>query len=92
MKHPAIQDLFPTIVSDEMKNFAKEWVDPAFQFTTLLFLITLHLSIIVATIVYIVIETTTKDQQPEMWSFGVGVTFFSLCFLFLSFIWFASKR
>uniref|UniRef100_A0AAR5PQA6 KAP NTPase domain-containing protein n=1 Tax=Dendroctonus ponderosae TaxID=77166 RepID=A0AAR5PQA6_DENPD len=76
---------------DEMKNFAKEWVDPAFQFSTLLFSITLHLSIIVATIVYIVIETTTKDQQPEMWSFGVGVTFFSLCFLFLSFIWFASK-
>ncbi|XP_066149832.1 kinase D-interacting substrate of 220 kDa B [Euwallacea fornicatus] len=80
-----------TKLRDEMKNFAREWVDPTFQLPSLLFLLIFHLSIVVATIVYIVIEATSKRMQPEIWSFGVAVAFFLLCFLFLGFIWFASK-
>lgn len=75
-----------------MKNFAREWVDPVFQFSSLLFLIIVHLSVIVATIVYITTEATTEDLQPEMWSFGIAIAFFILCFTVLAFIWFASKR
>lgn len=75
-----------------MKNFAREWVDPVFQFSSLLFLIIAHLSVIVATIVYITTEATTEDLQPEMWSFGIAIAFFVLCFAVLAFIWFASKR
>ncbi|CAG9772825.1 unnamed protein product [Ceutorhynchus assimilis] len=80
-----------TKLREEMKNFAREWQDPSFQFSGLLLLIILHLSIIVATVVYVVIEATTVDLQPESWSSAIAIGFFVICFAFLAFIWFASK-
>ncbi|XP_050303117.1 kinase D-interacting substrate of 220 kDa B isoform X3 [Anthonomus grandis grandis] len=80
-----------TKLRDEMKNFAKEWVDPVFQFNTLLFLVIFHMAIVVATVVYIATEATTTDVKAEIWAAGVAAVFFLLCFLFLGFIWFASK-
>ncbi|XP_030768252.1 kinase D-interacting substrate of 220 kDa B isoform X3 [Sitophilus oryzae] len=77
---------------EEMKNFAREWVDPVFQFTSLLFLVMLHFAIVVGTFVYILTETTTDKLQPELWSIGIAIGFYLLGILFLVFVWFASKR
>ncbi|XP_060527661.1 kinase D-interacting substrate of 220 kDa B isoform X3 [Cylas formicarius] len=76
---------------EEMKSFARQWVDPIFQFSSLLFLVILHLSLIISTFVYIAIESTTKDLQPELWSFSVGLAFCALCCIFMLFVWFAGK-
>lgn len=70
---------------DEMKNFARQWVDPVFQFTSLLFLIILHFALVVTTIV---------GLSFGSWIIGVasGGSVFLLCYLFLAVLWFASKR
>ncbi|CAH1185599.1 unnamed protein product [Phyllotreta striolata] len=70
---------------DEMKNFAREWVDPVFQFSMLLFVILLHVAVVTATVV---------GLSSRSWVGGVS---FSVAFLFLSYvvlamIWFASKK
>ncbi|XP_076265241.1 ankyrin repeat-rich membrane spanning isoform X2 [Rhynchophorus ferrugineus] len=77
---------------EEMKNFAREWVDPVFQFSSLLFLVLLHISIVIGTAVYIIMETSTDQWQSDIWSVVVAVGSYALCFVFLIFIWFASKR
>lgn len=68
-----------------MKNFAKQWVDPVFQFTSLLFIIILHLALIVG----ITVGLAVTD-----WMIGlvVGMNVLFLCYLFLIFIWFANRR
>ncbi|CAH0555430.1 unnamed protein product [Brassicogethes aeneus] len=70
---------------EEMKNFAKEWVDPVFQFTTLLFLILLHITLSLGTIF---------GLSFQSWVIGVsvGVTALIVVYMFLALTWFASKR
>ncbi|XP_057659384.1 kinase D-interacting substrate of 220 kDa B isoform X4 [Diorhabda carinulata] len=70
---------------DEMKNFAREWVDPVFQFSTLLFLVLMHISIILATIF---------GLSFQSWLIGlcVSVSFILLSYFLLAMIWFASNR
>lgn len=67
-------------------------MDPTFQFTSLIFLLVFHLSIVVGTVVYIGLETTTENLEPKFWAIGSAIAFFVLCFLFIGFIWFANKR
>ncbi|XP_063923502.1 kinase D-interacting substrate of 220 kDa B isoform X3 [Zophobas morio] len=70
---------------DEMKNFAREWVDPVFQFTSLMFLVLLHVALIVGTIVGLSVQN---------WIVGlsVAVAFLSISYIFLALVWFANKR
>ncbi|CAH1969298.1 unnamed protein product [Acanthoscelides obtectus] len=70
---------------EEMKNFAREWVDPVFQFTTLLFLIMVHVATIIGTMIGLSIQS---------WIVGisVGLGFLILSYITLGMIWFASKR
>ncbi|XP_056641813.1 kinase D-interacting substrate of 220 kDa B isoform X6 [Diorhabda sublineata] len=70
---------------DEMKNFAREWVDPVFQFSTLLFLVLMHISMILATIF---------GLSFQSWLIGlcVSVSFILLSYFLLAMIWFASNR
>ncbi|KAJ8928238.1 hypothetical protein NQ314_019188 [Rhamnusium bicolor] len=70
---------------EEMKNFAREWVDPVFQFTILLFLVLVHFSVIVGTVI---------GLSAQSWIIGlsVGVAVLILGYIFLALMWFASKR
>lgn len=68
-----------------MKNFARDWFDPVFQFSGLLFVIVLHLSAVVGVVV---------GLSAQNWIVGVAVTCasISVCYFFLALIWYASKR
>lgn len=68
-----------------MKNFAREWVDPTFTFTSLIFLLFLHIALIFGTIIGLSLVS---------WIYGLvaGGIIFVLCYMFLFGIWFASKR
>nr|XP_022916026.1 kinase D-interacting substrate of 220 kDa isoform X5 [Onthophagus taurus] len=70
---------------DEMKNFAREWADPVFQFTSLLFLLILHLSLVVGCVTGLIVTN---------WILGisVGVAFFFICYFCMAIVWFSSKR
>ncbi|KAK4875156.1 hypothetical protein RN001_011578 [Aquatica leii] len=70
---------------DEMKNFAREWVDPIFQFTSLLFIAILHIAIIIGVIGGLAIQN---------WIFGISlaVGVLAIVYIFLGLIWFAGKR
>ncbi|KAJ8917768.1 hypothetical protein NQ315_010674 [Exocentrus adspersus] len=70
---------------EEMKNFAREWVDPVFQFTVLLFLVLVHFCVIFGTI---------AGLSLQSWILGlsVGVAILMLSYIFLALIWFANKR
>lgn len=70
---------------DEMKNFEREWVDPVFQPTTLLFLLVLHIALLLGTI----IRLASGD-----WVIGVclGIVFFVICYILLGIVWFSGKR
>lgn len=68
-----------------MKNFARQWVDPVFQFTLLLLVIILHAALIVGTIFGLSIKNWILGIVA-----GCGIIF--LCYLFLALVWFAGKR
>lgn len=70
---------------DEMKNFAREWVDPIFQFTSLLFLVNLHIAVIIGIIVGLCLQN---------WIIGLTVAgaVLAIIYTFLALVWFASKR
>lgn len=68
-----------------MKNFAREWVDPVFQFTSLLFLIIVHIAIIGGTIV---------GLSFENWLIGTlfGCFVLIICYVFMALIWYTNKK
>ncbi|KAF5290012.1 hypothetical protein FQR65_LT11678 [Abscondita terminalis] len=70
---------------EEMKNFAREWVDPIFQFTGLLFLVVLHVAVVVGVVGGLAVQN---------WVVGVSiaVAILAIVYVFLALIWFASKR
>ncbi|XP_017768310.1 PREDICTED: kinase D-interacting substrate of 220 kDa isoform X3 [Nicrophorus vespilloides] len=72
-------------VRDEMKNFARQWIDPVFQFTPLLFIILMHISMLIGTIV---------GLSAYNWILGlsVGLAVLVVSYIFLALVWFASKR
>lgn len=72
-------------ILDEMKNFARDWIDPVFQFSSLLFAVILHFSVVVGVIV---------GLSAQNWIIGiaVGVALLCICYLFLALVWYANKR
>lgn len=71
--------------SDEMKNFARERVEPMFQFGTLVFLIVLHIAMVLGTIC---------GLSFQSWIVGIAIagSVFMFCYLLFTLLWFASKR
>lgn len=78
------QITFITIL-EEMKNFAKQWVDPVFQFTFLLFVLILHLALIIGTILGLSLGNWVLGVV-----FLIGVI--AACYFFLALVWFAGKK
>ncbi|PSN34444.1 hypothetical protein C0J52_21643 [Blattella germanica] len=70
---------------EEMKNFARQWVDPVFQFSTLLLLVVVHIALLVG---------MTIGLAVQSWLIGVcsGGGLVLLCYIFLLLVWYGSQR
>lgn len=70
---------------EEMKNFARQWVDPIFQFSWLLLAIIAHFALIIGLIIGLVVG---------VWLVGiiVAATLFILSYTFLVLIWYGGQR
>lgn len=68
-----------------MNNFARQWVDPVFQFSMLLFIILLHIASVIGTI---------AGLSSGNWILGlsIGVAVVVISYVFLIFVWFVAKR
>ncbi|XP_059471713.1 kinase D-interacting substrate of 220 kDa isoform X2 [Neocloeon triangulifer] len=72
-------------LKEEMKGFARQWVEPTFAFTPLLFLLVLHVALLLAVASYL---------AANSWIVGcsVGVGFFIGCYIVLLLIWYGAQR
>ncbi|XP_046424348.1 kinase D-interacting substrate of 220 kDa B isoform X3 [Neodiprion fabricii] len=70
---------------EEMKNFARQWMDPVFQFSSLLFLVVVHVSLLIGVILGLSLQS---------WIIGlaIGVTFIVVLYVFLLLVWYANQR
>lgn len=70
---------------EEMKNFAKQWIDPAFQFSTLLLIVTIHVSVLLG---------VTVGLALMSWIIGiiVGVSIFTLVYTVLGLTWYSNNH
>lgn len=68
-----------------MKNFARHWVDPTFQFSTLLFLVVTHISLLIGVTIGLVCQS---------WAAGIssGSSLVILVYVFLLLVWYANNR
>jgi len=79
------EKVLTTIISEEMKNFARQWIDPVFQFSSLLFLVVAHVSLLVGIILGLVLQS---------WIIGLssGISLLVVVYIFLILVWYANKR
>ncbi|XP_043467712.1 kinase D-interacting substrate of 220 kDa isoform X5 [Leptopilina heterotoma] len=70
---------------EEMKNFARHWLDPAFQFSSILFLVISHFALLIGVALGLALQS---------WIIGLstGIILIILVYLFLLLIWYANKR
>ncbi|XP_076390426.1 ankyrin repeat-rich membrane spanning isoform X2 [Megachile rotundata] len=70
---------------EEMKNFARQWIDPVFQFSFLLFVVVTHVSLLVG---------TTIGLALQSWVVGLacGISLILITYIFLILVWYANKR
>ncbi|XP_029043359.2 kinase D-interacting substrate of 220 kDa B isoform X2 [Osmia bicornis bicornis] len=70
---------------EEMKNFARQWIDPVFQFSFLLFAVVTHVSLLVG---------TTIGLALQSWIVGLasGLSLIVVTYTFLILVWYANKR
>ncbi|XP_036138721.1 kinase D-interacting substrate of 220 kDa isoform X2 [Monomorium pharaonis] len=70
---------------EEMKNFARQWIDPVFQFSSLLFLVVAHVSLLVGVTLGLVLQS---------WIIGLssGISLLVIVYIFLILVWHANKR
>lgn len=70
---------------EEMKNFARQWVDPVFQFSSLLLLVVVHTALLAGMVIGLAVRS---------WIIGVcsGGGLVLLCYTFLVLVWFGSQR
>ncbi|XP_034949569.1 kinase D-interacting substrate of 220 kDa B isoform X2 [Chelonus insularis] len=70
---------------EEMKNFARQWIDPVFQFSTLLLVVVMHISVLIGTIAGLAVQS---------WILGValGVSVLTTVYIFLGLVWYANNR
>lgn len=76
---------FLSLSLEEMKNFARQWVDPVFQFSSLLFLVVVHTAILIGMVIGLAVRS---------WIIGVclGGGLVLLCYTFLVLVWYCSQR
>ncbi|XP_023245841.1 kinase D-interacting substrate of 220 kDa [Copidosoma floridanum] len=69
---------------EEMKNFARQWLDPTFKFSSLLFLIVAHVSLLLG---------VTVGLACKSWLTGLvsGASLVVAVYVFLVAIWYANK-
>nr|XP_033335869.1 kinase D-interacting substrate of 220 kDa isoform X2 [Megalopta genalis] len=70
---------------EEMKNFARQWIDPVFQFSFLLFVVVSHMSLLVGVTIGLALQSWITGL-----SCGLGLIVITYAFLIL--IWYANKR
>ncbi|XP_015439222.1 PREDICTED: kinase D-interacting substrate of 220 kDa [Dufourea novaeangliae] len=72
-------------LKEEMKNFARQWIDPVFQFSFLLFVVVSHVSLLVG---------ITIGLALQSWIAGLacGISLIITTYAFLILIWYANKR
>ncbi|XP_012246388.2 kinase D-interacting substrate of 220 kDa B isoform X2 [Bombus impatiens] len=70
---------------EEMKNFARQWMDPVFQFSVLLFVIVTHVSLLVGITIGLALQSWIVGLAC-----GISLIFFTYTFLIL--VWYANKR
>ncbi|XP_058810678.1 kinase D-interacting substrate of 220 kDa B-like [Phymastichus coffea] len=70
---------------EEMKNFARQWLDPSFQFSSLLFLVITHVSLLIGVTIGLICQS---------WITGLisGASLVILIYVFLLMVWYANKR
>ncbi|KAI4495270.1 hypothetical protein M0804_001471 [Polistes exclamans] len=70
---------------EEMKNFARQWIDPVFQFSTLLFIVVTHMSLLVG---------VTTGLLVQSWIIGLacGISLIFIVYFFLVLVWYANQR
>ncbi|XP_016843312.1 kinase D-interacting substrate of 220 kDa B isoform X3 [Nasonia vitripennis] len=70
---------------EEMKNFARQWIDPSFQFSSLLFLIVTHASLLIGVTIGLICQS---------WVTGLisGASLVVIVYVFLLLVWYANKR
>lgn len=73
------------LLAEEMQNFARQWVDPVFQFTWILFLSVIH----VAMVFGLVVGLLTFSYVAGV-SVTAAVFIIAYCLAFL--IWYSGKR
>lgn len=68
-----------------MKNFARHWIDPTFTFSSLLFVVVAHVSLLVGTMLGLIFQS---------WIAGliVGFSLIVFVYLVLVLVWYANKR
>lgn len=68
-----------------MKNFARQWLEPVFNFSSLLFLVLIHLSVIFGTVIGVALLS---------WLYGLvaGAAVFLLSYICLVVIWLLNHR
>jgi ankyrin repeat-rich membrane spanning protein len=68
-----------------MKNFARQWVDPVFQFSSLLLLVVVHTALLTGMVIGLAVRS---------WIIGVcsGGGLVLLCYTFLVLVWYGSQR
>ncbi|XP_015122947.1 kinase D-interacting substrate of 220 kDa B isoform X2 [Diachasma alloeum] len=70
---------------EEMKNFARQWIDPTFQFSSLLFCSTSHVSLFLGVMLGLALQS---------WIVGVvfGGALFCTVYVCLILVWYANKK
>ncbi|XP_033219182.1 kinase D-interacting substrate of 220 kDa isoform X2 [Belonocnema kinseyi] len=70
---------------EEMKNFARHWIDPVFQFSSLLFVVVSHVSVLIG---------VTLGLALQSWIIGLstGAGLIVLVYVFLVLIWHFNKK
>ncbi|XP_011303261.1 kinase D-interacting substrate of 220 kDa isoform X2 [Fopius arisanus] len=70
---------------EEMKNFARQWIDPTFQFSSLLFCSAIHVSLFLGVMMGLALQS---------WIVGVslGGTVFCTVYICLILVWYANKK
>ncbi|KAJ1531607.1 hypothetical protein ONE63_000279 [Megalurothrips usitatus] len=70
---------------EEMQNFARQWVDPIFQFTWILFLVVIHVSVIIGLVFGLI---------SGSWIVGlsVGSSIFVISYCLAILVWYSGKR
>ncbi|KAK3930848.1 Kinase D-interacting substrate of 220 kDa [Frankliniella fusca] len=70
---------------EEMQNFARQWVDPVFQFTWILFLVVFHVSLLIGLVFGLV---------SLNWILGLslGLAMFIISYCLAILVWYSGKR